>query len=146
MVLLGFIIAGVVLIGLGIAWLFIRRSKTPETYYKQTGKKAAPLQSKGGQFRHTDSSASTVCPVCSANLPASEKVHSSVFPPEGDGTRIMHIQGCVYCLAGERKRVCPVCGHTLSIREPLVARVFERPGRTHVHVLGCTRCRGARPK
>jgi hypothetical protein len=146
MVLLGLILLGVVLIGLGLAWLFTRRAKTLETYYKQTGSKAAPLQSKGGRFRHTDNSASTVCPVCSANLPVSEKVHSTVFPPEGDGTRIMHILGCVYCLAGERKRVCPVCGCALSTREPLVARVFERPGRMHVHVLGCTRCRGAKPQ
>jgi hypothetical protein len=26
--------------------------------------------------------------------------------------------------------------------EILVARLFDKPGRSHVHVLGCSQCRG----
>jgi hypothetical protein len=53
----------------------------------------------------------------------------------------MHITGCVYCLDGSRPRICPVCGTELTPEEILFARFFEKPGRSHVHVLGCTRCR-----
>jgi hypothetical protein len=54
----------------------------------------------------------------------------------------MHIWGCVYCLKGKRKRRCPVCGAELQAGEYLISRIFERPRRSHVHVIGCTRCRG----
>jgi hypothetical protein len=41
--------------------------------------------------------------------------------------------------------VCPVCGLVLRDEEILISRMFERPGRrAHVHVLGCSRCRGPR--
>jgi hypothetical protein len=53
----------------------------------------------------------------------------------------MHIRGCVYCLNGERDRVCPVCGARLGANDILIARMFERPRRAHVHVLGCSKCR-----
>jgi hypothetical protein len=33
----------------------------------------------------------------------------------------------------------------LRAEEILISRLFERPGRrSHVHVLGCTKCRGPR--
>jgi hypothetical protein len=82
------------------------------------------------------------CPVCSAKLAPGELVKSSVFPSlTGGQDRLMHIRGCVYCLNGERQRVCPVCGARLGAKDILVARMFERPRRAHVHVLGCSRCR-----
>jgi len=85
-----------------------------------------------------------VCPVCSAKLASGERVKSSAFPSMGGTDRLMHISGCVYCLSGERRRTCPVCGKNLAPDEYLIARLFDKPGRSHVHVLGCTRCRGPR--
>jgi hypothetical protein len=84
------------------------------------------------------------CPVCSARLDEGELVKSAAFPSFNGKDRLMHIRGCVYCLKGERNRVCPVCGVTLKPEEVLIARMFERPRRSHVHVLGCSRCRGPR--
>jgi hypothetical protein len=86
------------------------------------------------------------CPVCSAKLDDGELVSSSAFPSMNGGKdRFMHIKGCVYCLRGDRDRICPVCGLVLKGNEILIARLFERPGRrAHVHVLGCTRCKGPR--
>ena len=86
------------------------------------------------------------CPVCSAKLYEGELVKSLAFPSlNGGKDRFMHIRGCVYCLRGNRDRVCPVCGLVLKDSEILISRLFERPGRrSHVHVLGCTRCKGLR--
>jgi hypothetical protein len=85
------------------------------------------------------------CPVCSAKLVKGERVKSSAFPSMGGADRMMHIAGCVYCLKGNRPRVCPVCGAILREDEILVARLFEKPVRSHVHVLGCSRCKLRRP-
>jgi hypothetical protein len=85
------------------------------------------------------------CPVCSAKLDGGELVKSQAFPSlNGGKDRLMHISGCVYCLHGDRARVCPVCGHELLESEILIARMFERSQRrSHVHVLGCSRCKGS---
>ncbi|GHT65541.1 hypothetical protein FACS1894110_07670 [Spirochaetia bacterium] len=83
-----------------------------------------------------------VCPICSAKLPKGELVKSSAFPSLNGRDRLMHIQGCVYCLKGKRPRYCPVCGASLRDDEYLISRIFERPGRSHVHVIGCNQCRG----
>jgi hypothetical protein len=84
-----------------------------------------------------------ICPVCSLKLKSGEMVSSAAFPSlNGGKDRFMHIRGCIYCLAGERDRVCPVCGTILVGDEILICRLFERPGRrSHVHVLGCSRCK-----
>jgi hypothetical protein len=87
-----------------------------------------------------------VCPVCSALLFKGERVHSSVYPPGPDKTRLMYIDGCVYCLEGKRVRQCPVCGAILGHGEILIARMFDKPGRSNVHGLGCSRCRGPQAK
>ena len=88
------------------------------------------------------------CPVCSAKLYEGQLVSSAAFPSlNGGKDRFMHIRGCSYCLRGDRQRVCPVCGIVLQGNEILISRLFERPGRrSHVHVLGCTRCRGPRAR
>ena len=84
------------------------------------------------------------CPVCAAKLRRGEQVSSSAFPAvNGSKERFMHIKGCVYCLKGDRERVCPVCGIILKEDEILIARLYDRPGkRSHVHVIGCTKCKG----
>jgi hypothetical protein len=73
----------------------------------------------------------------------SEMIKTKVFPSmPGEKDRLMHINGCVYCMGGKRERVCPVCGKTISVKDFLVARMFARPHRrSHIHVLGCTLCR-----
>jgi hypothetical protein len=83
------------------------------------------------------------CPVCSARLETLQLVKSVAFPSLNGRDRMMHIQGCVFCLEGGRSRTCPVCHSPLAKEEYLFARVFERPSRKpHVHVLGCRHCRG----
>jgi predicted nucleic acid-binding Zn ribbon protein len=85
------------------------------------------------------------CPVCSIVLEHGERVQSSAFPSmDGGKDRLMHVLGCPYCLDTNEKRIrtCPVCGKNLASSEYLIARMFEKPGRSHVHVLGCSRCRG----
>ena len=86
------------------------------------------------------------CPVCSRKLGPGELVSSLAFPSlNGGKDRFMHIKGCVHCLLGDRDRVCPVCGTVLKNDEILISRLFERQGRrSHVHVLGCSRCKGPR--
>jgi len=85
------------------------------------------------------------CPVCSAKLRPGELVSSSAFPSlNGGKDRFMHIRGCIYCLQEDgRERICPVCGSILNGNEILISRLYERPGqRSHVHVIGCTWCKG----
>jgi hypothetical protein len=82
------------------------------------------------------------CPVCSIRLVHGERVKSSAFPAMGKADRLMYINGCPHCLDGGRRRVCPVCGSSLAYDETLIARLFDKPGRSHVHVLGCSKCRG----
>ena len=86
------------------------------------------------------------CPVCSTKLGEGEMVSSSAFPSMNGGKdRFMHIRGCLYCLRGDRERICPVCGIILKGNEILISRLFHRQGRrSHVHVLGCTCCKGPR--
>jgi hypothetical protein len=79
-------------------------------------------------------------------LERGERVKSSAFPSMGGADRLMHISGCPYCLSGDRTRSCPVCSTALYSEDVLIARMFEKPGRSHVHVLGCTRCRGPRSR
>jgi hypothetical protein len=89
------------------------------------------------------------CPLCSSILAPGERVTSQLFPGKSD--RIMHIFGCVHCWPAtpSAPRICPVCGKELDREGWVVARYFERPaengqgiGRKHIHVLGCTNCRG----
>lgn len=87
------------------------------------------------------------CPLCGKFLPPGERVHSHLYAGKPDG--IMHIFGCAYCYEGHpqgnhstpRKRSCPYCHDILGSEDHLIARVFEKPGKTQVHVLGCTICR-----
>lgn len=90
------------------------------------------------------------CPICQWPLQKGEKVHSIIYQSESD--TIMHIYGCPYCYKDHPKakyqegsiRTCPACKKTLGKKEFAIARLFEKPGKNHVHVLGCYRCRGKR--
>lgn len=92
------------------------------------------------------------CPLCGSLLGPGERVHSVVFATKtgsiaGAPDKIMEIAGCPHCRPpATLKRLCPVCKKELRPVDVVTARVFERqnasgPRKTHVHVLGCPRCR-----
>jgi len=90
------------------------------------------------------------CPLCSSGLVRGERVRTVVFGPSPKSSpgapeeRIAHIFGCPHCYPAnpQNKRTCPVCKKEMPPDGFLYARMFERPGKTHVHVIGCTGCRG----
>ena len=131
-----FIIIGIVLLWFGYTF-FIRQLAGVHT-----GPGSKRKQPNRGSAMPGDPQ---VCPVCSARLNKGELVKSQAFPSlTGGKDRFMHIRGCIYCLEGDRRRSCPVCGASLQDNEILVARMFQRSSRrSHVHVLGCSRCRKA---
>ena len=101
------------------------------------------------------------CPLCGTMLRRGETVHSVVFsggsatsttakPETGRGGRpvdyLTHIFGCPYCHPAntEHPRKCPVCDDVVPADGYVIARMFDKPGRKHAHVLGCTECRRRR--
>lgn len=88
------------------------------------------------------------CPLCGSPLQPGERVHSVVFASSAPD-KIMEISGCPHCRPpATLQRVCPVCKKELRPADVVTARVFERKNesgakKTHVHVLGCPRCRTA---
>jgi len=107
--------------------------------YTRVRRAAGRLPRKG------DGKAGTVktCLVCKARLANGELMQTKAFPSlTGGKDKLMHIQGCVFCLGGRRNRVCPVCSAILGTEDKLVARMFDRSfNRHHVHVIGCFQCR-----
>ena len=104
------------------------------------GSGAKPPKYKGTE----DSGGLMICPLCLFRMDNSEMIKTTAFPPMTPDAkdRLMHIHGCVYCMDGKRERICPVCGKAISVKDFLVARIFDRSiRRSHVHVLGCTQCR-----
>lgn len=90
------------------------------------------------------------CPICGTLLHSGERVHTHVYSGVPESRRknapeesIVHMFGCPYCYPPNRSytRYCPVCGTALPDDGYLVARMFTRNERKHVHVLGCTVCR-----
>ncbi len=87
------------------------------------------------------------CPICGIALKRGETVHSHLYPGKPDG--MMHIFGCPYCYKKHprfkelknNRRVCPFCKKDIPKEGWVIARVFEKPEKTHIHVLGCTVCR-----
>ena len=97
------------------------------------------------------------CPLCASLLRRGERVHTVVFSketPRPDGSArpprikesMVHMFGCRYCRPpeGDKERICPACKRTIRPDGYAIARMFEREGRKHVHVLGCTECRHGR--
>jgi hypothetical protein len=134
----GWIQAGILaILGVGLLWF---------GYTLFSGPERRPSPSRGGEQRRPNggrAGAVRTCPLCAALLNAGERVKSQAFPAlKGKTDRRMHIFGCVHCLGGGRLRSCPVCGADLGVEDVLIARIFDKPGRSHVHVLGCSHCRG----
>jgi predicted nucleic acid-binding Zn ribbon protein len=135
-------IIGVILLWFGYT-LFcrFRKDRQEVVAYKSDGIRSR--SQSGPQVESGKPGNPRVCPVCAAKLEHGERVKSDAFPGIPGQGRLMHIWGCVYCLDGSRKRLCPVCGASIRTDQMLVARMFEKPGHSHVHVLGCGHCREA---
>lgn len=97
------------------------------------------------------------CPLCQTMLSRGERVHTVVFSGQPLGApgrprpprikeSMVHMFGCPYCRPpqGVQRRICPVCKRAIREDGYTIARMFERDGRKHVHVLGCTECRHGR--
>lgn len=82
----------------------------------------------------------TKCPLCGSTLMNNKRVKSVLFPGKPDS--MMEINGCPYCFPvnSDIKRICPVCKKEVPEDGHVIARVFIKPNKKHVHVLGCTGC------
>jgi hypothetical protein len=131
-----FVLIGIILLWFGYTLFFMKGG--PGSFIKTGGKRGKAGESWAGETQ--------TCPVCAARLESLQLVKSVAFPSHNGHDRMMYIQGCVFCLGGEkpRPRTCPVCHKALTQDEHLFARVFDRSARKkpHVHVLGCHHCRG----
>lgn len=95
------------------------------------------------------------CPICGTLLEPGERVHTVVFSGESGGSpkrdpertrdALVHMFGCPYCYPANRRyqRYCPSCKTAIPDDGFVVARMFTKNQRKHVHVLGCTVCRPA---
>jgi hypothetical protein len=85
------------------------------------------------------------CPLCHTLLEPGETVHTVVYSGDEKDARdsVVHMFGCPYCYPTNDRyqRVCPVCRHEIPADGFVVARMFTKGTRKHVHVLGCTTCR-----
>lgn len=102
------------------------------------------------------------CPICGTLLEPGERVHTVVYSgpsakPGGAPSAaiqkaqerqrlqesLVHMFGCPYCYPPNRRyeRLCPSCKQPIPDDGFVVARMFTRNQRKHVHVLGCTVCR-----
>ena len=82
----------------------------------------------------------TKCPLCGSDLTNNKRVKSVLFPGKPDS--MMEIYGCPYCypVNSDIVRICPVCKKEVPKDGHVIARVFIKPNKKHVHVLGCTDC------
>lgn len=85
------------------------------------------------------------CPLCSSPLAKGEDIISKVYRPMNVPDQLCTIDGCPHCFPRPEpglKRVCPVCGKDVPLREGhLIARLFNyADGKKHVVVTGCTEC------
>ncbi len=95
--------------------------------------------------RQEESKSSKFCPLCNSSLSKGENVKSKTYPTESKDT-LMDVFGCPKCIPpyGTKSRICPVCKKKLPADGYVVGRYFIRPGKKHLHVLGCTLCRKAK--
>lgn len=81
------------------------------------------------------------CPLCHSRLIEGEKLRSVSF--DAGREKIMHIYGCPFCEKGAPgiRRVCPVCKRDIPADGFAVGRMWERKGKLHLHITGCTVCK-----
>lgn len=100
----------------------------------------------GGKPSESEAQDTRPCPLCGEPLKRGETVHSILYHGKPDS--LMEIYGCPYCEkpGAKNKRTCPVCKKEMPEDSFLIARVFDKPGKKHVHVLGCSNCYSGRSK
>ncbi len=136
----------IVLIGLAaliIVLLVVYRSGLGEDLPVDRRKGAKQTRNRGGE--KTDPERLRTCPLCGSDLERGERVHSVVYPA-GGGDTLAEVHGCPHCYGpdAQRGRICPVCAARVPKDGYIIGRMFNRPGKTHLHVLGCTECRRTR--
>lgn len=79
------------------------------------------------------------CPVCGHDLRKGEQMRSNQLQL-GKSEMRTFIKGCPFCLAGQGKRLCPVCKKKLSLKASCVA--FSNPDEdaTRLSIRGCKTC------
>lgn len=83
------------------------------------------------------------CPLCNTPLAKDENLVSRIFRPMTTPDQRMHVMGCPHCypvVQNGIQRTCPVCKKAVASEDYLVARLFNKPGKKHVIVTGCTHC------
>jgi hypothetical protein len=132
--ILALVIVGIGVLAVGLIFIFRRHTHSSLKRADSSKLFKSGEASRDGQ----------ICPLCSSKLMKSDKLETTAFLSiTGGKDRIMHIKGCVYCLSKHAERSCPVCKEPLGNDDIVVARMFER-GRdrnSHVHILGCNKCR-----
>jgi hypothetical protein len=128
------IIVLILSIFIALALLYFLFSSNKLSGRNSVKQKAPPSETKTGR----------PCPLCGELLTNGEKVHSVIYPGKPD--KLMEIYGCPHCKSTSDKRRCPVCKKIMDADYVLIARVFEKPGKTHVHVLGCSGCYSGRSR
>jgi len=139
---MGFLV-GVAATALAVAVIMLLAGKLIPAA-RSPGSRESRLEKKATQ---APAASPRLCPLCSCELALGERVKSDILRGKSDS--LMRIYGCPHCwpsVPGANERHCPVCGATISPEGHAVARYFERPGRKHVHVLGCTECRTMSPR
>ena len=147
----------IIIVGFILVFLFyflVYSIRLPSFGKRAKKQKSGPEEGRAGDPQ--------TCPVCSAKLNEGQLVSSAAFPAaKGSNDRLMHIRGCTYCLLGDRERTCPVCLISITTEEHLVSRLFDRSPelsmgrftkhynerstqRSHVHIVGCSKCKGPR--
>jgi len=81
------------------------------------------------------------CPLCGSRLLEGERIHSVAFDLGKE--KLMHVYGCPFCepVSSGVKRRCPVCRKDIPPGGFAVGRMWEKAGKTHLHIVGCTECK-----
>ena len=113
---------------------------------KNKGKKIGSLQEK-------ETPRGRPCPLCGSLLQKGQRVHTVVYSAgKSAPDKLVHMFGCPYCFPrkeevlllkknGDIPRFCPACKKEIAREGYVVARMFDKKPKPHVHVLGCTGCR-----
>ena len=132
--ILAFVILGIFFLWLGYSLFFGRFSPMPFGFLKYKEPEYDKEKGKPGEPQ--------VCLVCSRKLSKGEHVKTIAYPSGASKiSRLIYVNGCTNCLNNDFIRQCPICGIDMSLTDYLVARMFERRSKNHVHVLGCNHCK-----
>ena len=127
-----FVIVGVLLVAVVLALLI--GSLTGGVVHKKHGEENTALLREP-------------CPICGSPLARGERIRSVVYAggSEPAAERVVHVFGCPHCYPPDPavRRICPVCHGTIPDDGYVVGRMWDRKERKHLHLLGCTICRGS---